>query len=405
MEEGIVALDDVDALWVTAALHGDERGRVAWSRLASRLDLDRIDGAQVRLVPLVRANVETWGMEHPDMARMAGVERASWVRTQRLLDAAAEALEVLAADGIDTMVLKGTALASAAYARTSLRPMRDIDLMVSPRDVPRTARVLTSLGYTGASAFDPQATIGRHAITFGRPDGAAIDLHWMPHRALAPGGIAASFRDVPWNAPLASEPCWGRAGDVTIGGSAARLPSPADLLVHASVHGLASPGGGRLQWIADSAAILRRADPVDWDVVVAESRDRRLVPLLGGALALLAHLADLAIPADVLDELGRAPSTLRDRLVAQQAMREPSVDTLVGSLPLAIAHYLALTAREPAAEAIRGAPWCFAAWWGLESPAGLIAFGASRARRRSIGARRDADGVPAAPTEHVQSER
>jgi hypothetical protein len=377
----VVAPDDEDALWITAALHDDERGRSAWLRLADGLDLDAIDGAQVRLLPLVRRNLEAWGCNHPDMARMAGVERASWVRTQRLIDSAAEALAALTERGIDTLVMKGVALASTAYPRATFRPMRDIDLLVRPVDVPTATRVLATLGYSGASPFDRQATIGRHALTYGRGDGAAVDLHWMPHRMLAPRGIAGTFRDLPWDAGIAADSCWERAGEVVIGGASARVPSPADLLVHACVHGLASPGGGRLQWFADCAAILRSEAPIDWDVAVAEARDRHLVPLLRRALGLLATTGDLPIPTVVLDELAHAPSTARDRLVARPPCEPSPVGTLAGSLPVAIFHYLALTAREPAPAAIRGAPWCLAAWWGVDRPTGLIAFGASRARR------------------------
>ena len=68
---------------------------------------------------------------------------ANAVREQALQ----EILEAYASAGINTLVLKGAALAYLVYPQPGLRPMRDTDLLVSESDVQSAQHILAELGY------------------------------------------------------------------------------------------------------------------------------------------------------------------------------------------------------------------------------------------------------------------
>jgi hypothetical protein len=59
----------------------------------------------------------------------------------------AEILQAYASAGIDTLVLKGAALAFLVYPSPELRPMRDLDLLVREADARRAQHILVELGF------------------------------------------------------------------------------------------------------------------------------------------------------------------------------------------------------------------------------------------------------------------
>lgn len=61
--------------------------------------------------------------------------------------AVCEILDAYESSGINTLVLKGGALAYLIYPEPGLRPMRDTDLLVRESDAESAQRVLTNLGY------------------------------------------------------------------------------------------------------------------------------------------------------------------------------------------------------------------------------------------------------------------
>ena len=54
----------------------------------------------------------------------------------------------LEANGIETLVFKGPALAQSIYGRIALRPFLDLDILVQPRDVAKAWSLLKAEGYT-----------------------------------------------------------------------------------------------------------------------------------------------------------------------------------------------------------------------------------------------------------------
>ena len=122
---------------------------------------------------------------------------ASAGRNVDLLDALGNAAEALSARDIQTIAVKGAALATNVYPSVALRPMSDIDLCVSPEQGEAAEATLTALGYR---LYAPEMTPGlarktRHAKLFigGARDNIAIDLHWS--LVGGPGDVRAPHFD------------------------------------------------------------------------------------------------------------------------------------------------------------------------------------------------------------------
>jgi hypothetical protein len=98
--------------------------------------------AGVRLAPGVKQQLQGLYLRH---------RRANQVRIRAL----GEILEAYEVVGIQTLVLKGAALAHLVYPEPGLRPMGDIDLLVKRKEVHQAQRLLAELGF---AAYLPSAT-------------------------------------------------------------------------------------------------------------------------------------------------------------------------------------------------------------------------------------------------------
>lgn len=91
--------------------------------------------------------------------------------------AAAEAVAALDASGVESIFLKGAAIATWLYHPGEVRSYADVDLLVSARDYERATVVLCVLGYVHLLAGAHPGEVGPKERELLRPDGAKIDLH------------------------------------------------------------------------------------------------------------------------------------------------------------------------------------------------------------------------------------
>lgn len=110
-----------------------------------------IDSAERHgLAPLVSANARSAGVDLPPPAEaalralQARHRLAMEIRRRSLI----EVLDALALRNIDTLVLKGAALAHMVYPCPGMRPMRDLDLLVREEQAGAAQAVLRDIGFT-----------------------------------------------------------------------------------------------------------------------------------------------------------------------------------------------------------------------------------------------------------------
>ena len=134
-------------LLLQAALgRGDEVSRY-WPEWRRRVDLDDVELASFRLLPLAYLNLREHGIEDPDLGRLKGVYRQAWARNQLQQQGLDEALRLLHGSGIETMLLKGSALLHGVYSSPAARTMEDLDVLVAPERARRAIDTLVASGW------------------------------------------------------------------------------------------------------------------------------------------------------------------------------------------------------------------------------------------------------------------
>ena len=266
-----------------ALLDGDEaRNAVAaWERA---VDVDRISFGSYRLLPLLFRNSERLGVSLDHAGLVGGVYRRSWYRNSILLENAARAVDALHGVGIESMLLKGAALILEYHDDRGVRPLGDVDVLVRRDDYPKALDTLLSAGW---SKVPRRFSNWTSAIGLEHVDGGALDLHRLP-----------MFEH---SGPASDHAMWEAGTQTDLGGRAALVQSPADLLLHVVAHGLAPYGAE--YWVADAFTVITRSPDLDWDRFIGQALERHLPHSVLEGVAYVAAGFDVAVPDAALVEL------------------------------------------------------------------------------------------------------
>ena len=262
-------------LLIRAAFAERDDAVAAWHEWSRGRDLGALDPVELRLLPRVHRRLAESGIDSPPVVAQAA--RASWVRTRLLLREAAQTVDLLSKNGIDSILLKGAALA-AAFGE--IRPMSDFDLLVRPADVNAAIAILEGARWRR----DPRRQKLTHAALFHKGD-SGCDLHWW---------VLWESRD-----PFADERFRREAVTTQLDGVSVRVLRPEHQLLQIIIHGTRSYDVTTARWIGDALTVIRAAE-VDWNVVRAEAEARRLEWPVAAALAYLRDEFGALIPAEAI---------------------------------------------------------------------------------------------------------
>jgi Uncharacterised nucleotidyltransferase len=238
------------------------------------------------------------------------VDRARGLSHQALLDAAAvEVLDAFEAAGVQPLLLKGPALARALYTPGEYRGYSDVDLLVSPADLPRARRALTGAGYNHAEEVFGIDDMGEilHAETWSRgvdagPGGPLlVDLHWR-----LPGCEASA--DAAWEV-LAP-----RRSSIELNGRETAVLDREGLALHLAIHA-AQHGPDDLKAIGDLTRGLERWPLALWRAAAALAAELEATPAFAAGLRLV------PIGAERADELGLPPTDELDWAIRHRDLR------------------------------------------------------------------------------------
>jgi hypothetical protein len=199
---------------------------------------------------------------------------------------------IFTAAGVDWFLIKGPVFAERVYPAPSLRPSRDLDVVVRAKDF---AAAIDALEANGALLLDAnwdmavRSRLGQLHIRL--PHGTTMDLHW---HLINSGHV----RDV-LNISMPS--VWQDLRTVIIHDQQASTLSVTDTVVHLGLHA-ALGGACRLRWLNDLKLVIDH-EAVDWGSVLARCCEWRASRLLGVTLARSARLLGSDVPDDVLTEL------------------------------------------------------------------------------------------------------
>jgi hypothetical protein len=293
-------------LLLRAALSPGEKAVEAWQDWKATVDLEQLDSASIRLLPLLYRNLRQLGVEDALMGRFRGIHRLTWYRNQKLFRDMSSVVRSLNDNGVPTMVLKGPALILLHYQDHGLRPVGDVDVLVPTKDARTAAELLTELGWRSRMLKSPDQLTEtylthRHAQVFKDSAGQRFDLHWHV--------LADSC------GPNADEDFWQGSVPFRLAGVATRALNPTDQLLHVCAHGSRWSAPPAFQWVADAVMVMSSAgSQIDWQRFLWQVRKHRTVLALRDATTYLKDLLDAPVPSAVLQSLQATPVTQLERL-------------------------------------------------------------------------------------------
>jgi hypothetical protein len=239
------------------------------------------------------------GRVPPDIAEAAEVflEDAEAEGTARVAQLFA-ILDALAADRIPVMPYKGAALGELAHASPTLRPSRDIDVLVHKEDMGVAVASLCRSGYHLGEVFSPRVMLACFA-SYGQEilfaDGR---LPVEPHWTFGPSTLAIE---------LDLDGLWARARPLAIAGRPTLALSPEDMLFTACLHG-GKEKWWRLLWVADVAGLIHRHRALDWTALAQRAEASGTTRLLLLGLALAEELFACPLPRALSDAIAQDPA-------------------------------------------------------------------------------------------------
>lgn len=188
---------------------------------------------------------------------------------------------------ISLLALKGVHVAAVVYPDPALRPMTDVDLLVSRDELARGEALLRAMGYNWSQGtlMEENCAGTHHLAPFYKARAARVELHWTVVSAPHPFHI-----DLP--------NLWVRSQTVAIAGQPVRVLSPEDLLLHLSLHLCFShrcmlP----LRSVYDIALLLGpEGAPLDWEYLRHAAKSAGTTRVVQGALALAGHYFGVTPP-------------------------------------------------------------------------------------------------------------
>ena len=229
-----------------------------------------------------RALLEEFASRSRTAARQAGLD-----------DAAGEVLEALERAGVETLLLKGAALAQTLYRADEVRTYFDIDLLTAPSQIEAAQTVMRGLGYTSLNELQGVSDVGGslHAETWSRSlpgfGNVTIDLHWRLRGCeIAPEAAWRALRS--------------RRASVELAGRRVATLDPTGLALQLALHA-AQHGPADVKAIGDLRRGLERWSRETWSAAGQLAAELGALEAFAAGLRLLPagrHTADeLALPA------------------------------------------------------------------------------------------------------------
>lgn len=313
------SLSTPNRLLLRAAVLEGEPARIAWHQWAAHLDSTRLPPGSHPLLPLLYRNLERNGISGSHLPRLKGVYRKNWYRNQALVAGAREILDVLRQAGIDTLLLRTTALIASGRVDAGSQPLPALEIAVPVHRVRDAMRVLAGIGWRSATSpgrkgLDaPQVDRRDHVELVSGTQHLRLAWHLHPQRRYE----------------LAYRMVRDAACPAELGGAATSIPSAEDLFLLLCSEGQRWHPVPSPLWAAQAYGLLHPSAPtLNPDRVASRAYTLRLHLPLATALKTLNQLLDRGAPPGLFEALNAFPVSLADRLEMHVQARNPLRDGL-----------------------------------------------------------------------------
>lgn len=249
-----------------------------------------IDPETAALLPRLYEALLTLGLDDPLMGIFAGVSRRAWYENQTLLAGLQQALDGLAREQVDSILVGDVPLVLTHYKGLHSRGIGQIDIVVAPGQAQRAARLLGACGWAAHGPLAAEEVTYTHVKRFRGPAERILNLHWHFIGAASNAAADDFFR-------AARQPF------VVNGANAWRL-SPTGMLLYSLLADTPMSAAMPALWIADERALVAGADAdsgagvgheIDWAQIVTFATRQKLASRLRRKLQLL-HRFGVSVP-------------------------------------------------------------------------------------------------------------
>ncbi len=225
---------------------------------------------------------------------------ATAARNSVIFEELRRVLEAFNNVGLETVVLKGAALAETVYKNLALRSMSDVDLLIKKEDLCSVDRIFKRLGYYSpdAKGIDfcvvPTDYLTTLAYISSSKNSPRFHIHWHLVNSTIPNDSLIR------NIPMAG--IWHDAEKARIAGVEALVMAPHHLFIHLAEHSLrVTHSLSKLSFLCDiNEAVESYCETIDWERLISESKQFNLDRLVYFPLYFAAEFLNTKIPKEVL---------------------------------------------------------------------------------------------------------
>ena len=228
-------------------------------------------------------------------------------------------VKILGAEDIPVLPFKGPLLSLQAYGNPAIRMFGDLDLLVQPKHLDDSIRLLQESGYqplTSANWLKKTSWyISRQKDVHFLDETwrAVLELHWK---------LSGSH----FGLPKEMNRLWDRLDSITLAGT--EIPNLAfnDLLIYLCLHG-SRHSWERFGWICDVYYLLTSRDEIDWNSIIDESKRLGCENVLVLGLKLVERFFDYRIPEAFAEStiqnpiFGEIVTEISERIFASDAVQ------------------------------------------------------------------------------------
>lgn len=280
-------------LLLKASLLSDNDAIEAWEKLRSHIKIDQLDRGSFRLLPLLYNNLKNLVINDEILNELKAVHRSSWYNNQILVHLSVKLLELFHKNGIETMIIKGAAVAFKYYKDLGLRPINDIDVLVKPYHALYAIELLQNVGWEGRPiaprSFSKKNLYTLHSWNFCDTLGRGFDLHWH----LLPEFLSDD----------ADNDYWSKREPFKIQKISTNIICQTDLLLHACIQATrANKNTPPIRYLADIYIIVGfDASKIDWNRLIDQTIKLNMILPVRETLKYVKLAFNVPIPSKVLD--------------------------------------------------------------------------------------------------------
>ncbi len=281
-------------LRLAIASHYSEKAYESWLGCAIS-DWEQLAHEAVveRLAPLLYYSLQKFPRDIPVDAhsRLREVYYATGARNTRMLWQLKRVTDVLDQIDVRYILLKGVALIEDVYeGNVGLRPMSDVDILVDSADIPRIYPAIKEIAQFAPLLLRDENNFSQHEYSFYPVEDVHVEMHTRLVRY-------AFYANRPAFAKLATQ--------------SIKTFTPEWQFLHLCVHAYLHHEGEIAHFGADAAFVLQ--NEIDWDVVIRNAEENRMVLPLQWGVSHLAKTWFVEIPPEIMRRIGQLKATSAEK--------------------------------------------------------------------------------------------